>query len=64
MTTSTITPAIAAEVLNCDPQLIRVQAKYRPDLLGFPVTRVGNRTKIPREAFLAFVEGRYARHTG
>lgn len=52
-----ITPKIAAEFLRCDPQLIRVQARQDPDALGFPVTRIGSRVKIPRVAFIRFLEG-------
>lgn len=52
MTTATITPKIAAQVLECDPQLIRDAAVSRPDLLNFPVIRLGTRTKIPRIPFL------------
>lgn len=53
----TLTPAQVASVLNCDPQVIRISAKNRPDLLGFPVICVGNRVKIPRIPFLRFVKG-------
>ena len=35
-----ITPAQAAGPLNCDPQYIRVAARQRPELLGFPVTLI------------------------
>lgn len=52
-----ITPAIAAKVLNCDPHFIRVAASQRPEVLGFPVSRIGCRTKIPRLAFIAWCEG-------
>lgn len=57
MDSPTITPAIAAAAINCDPQLIRHRAKHNPQLLGFPVTLVGNRTKIPRVPFLNFLTG-------
>ena len=53
----TLTPAQVASVLNCDPQVVRISAKNRPDLLGFPVICVGNRVKIPRIPFLRFVKG-------
>lgn len=52
-----LTPLIAASVIGCDPQLIRLQAKQRPELLGFPVCVVGSRVKIPRLPFIRFVEG-------
>ena len=52
-----LTPADVAEVLGCDPHKIRVTAKQRPELLGFPVCVVGTRTKIPRLPFIQFLEG-------
>ena len=48
-------PTDVAEVLRCSPHLIRVAARDDPKLLGFPVVRIGNRTKIPRRAFLDFM---------
>ena len=53
-----LTPAEIAEVVECDPQGIRDQAHRDPSLLGFPVTVVRSRTKIPRVGFLAFMDGR------
>ena len=41
-------PADVAPYLQCDPHYIRLQARANPQLLGFPVSVVGNRTKIPR----------------
>lgn len=52
-----ITPAEAAAVLGCDAQSLRIQARRRPKALGFPVVIVGKRIKIPREAFLAHLDG-------
>lgn len=51
-------PAQVAEVLGCDPQDIRVAARMAPERLGFPVCVVGSRTKIPRRAFIAWMEGK------
>lgn len=48
MDRAVITPAIAAQVLGCDPAYIRVAARDAPEQLGFPVVRIGSRTKIPR----------------
>ena len=48
----TLTPADIADVLSCDPQDIRVQAKTAPEKLGFNVVIIGSRVKIPRLAFL------------
>lgn len=52
----TLTPAIVAEVIGCDPQLIRVTARQCPEELGFPIIRIKSRTKIPKAAFIAFME--------
>ena len=49
-----LTPAEIAPVLGVNPQSIRVAD---PVDLGFPVTKIGTRTLIPRLPFLAFVEG-------
>lgn len=48
-------PADVADVLGCDPHSIRVQAHEYPDSLGFNVILLGNRTLIPRKAFLKFL---------
>lgn len=50
-----LTPVDVAEVLECDPQAIRLAARDNPGQLGFPVVRVGKRTKIPRIPFLRFL---------
>lgn len=54
-------PFLTAEevgsILGMNPQSIRDAAKYRPDLLGFSVIRVGSRTKIPRKPFIKYIEG-------
>lgn len=52
-----LTPAIVAPILGSDQQTIRLQARLRPDLLGFPVICIGSRVKIPKAAFVAFCEG-------
>ena len=51
-----LTAAEIAPVLECDPHLLRLQAKHEPELLGFPSTTLGNRTKFPRLPFIQFVE--------
>lgn len=51
-----ITPAVAASLLNCNPHSIRIAARTEPQSLGFPVSVMGNRTKIPRRAFIQFLE--------
>lgn len=51
-----ITPAIAAPIIGCDPNGIRFAAHHEPDSLGFPTTVIGTRVKIPRRAFIRFIE--------
>lgn len=51
-----ITPKIAAQFLCCDPYSISLAARDCPERLGFPVSRIGTRTKIPRLAFIHFLE--------
>lgn len=50
-----LTPAEVARVLNCDPQAVRIMARTKPERLGFPVTVVGTRTRIPRVPFLRYL---------
>jgi hypothetical protein len=50
-----ITPDMASKVLHCKPESIRLAARERPDLLGFPVIVMGSETKIPRIPFLRFL---------
>ena len=52
---ATITTAMASKVLHCKPESIRLAARERPDLLGFPVIVMGSETKIPRIPFLRFL---------
>ena len=56
-TKEVLTPADIADVLNADPQDIRLTAKRCPERLGFPVCVIGTRTKIPRRAFIRWMEG-------
>ena len=52
-----ITPGEAGQVLGCDPQRIRLVAREHPERLGFPVILIGSRIKIPRLAFVRYMEG-------
>ena len=52
-----LTPSDIAPLIGSDQQLIRMQARERPELLGFPVICIGSRVKIPREGFLRFMRG-------
>jgi len=54
-TKEVLTAEDVSEVLQCDPISVRVKARQRPDLLGFPVIVMGRRVKIPRRAFLRFM---------
>jgi len=46
-----------ADVLGSDPNTIRRQAHDDPAMLGFPVIVMGCRVKIPRAAFLRYMDG-------
>lgn len=48
-------PADVAPVLRVSPQTIRLQAREFPEALGFPVICLGNKTRIPRKPFLAYI---------
>lgn len=49
-----LTPSQAAPVLKCNPYFISLMARTEENrkALGFPVIRMGTRTKIPRIPFL------------
>lgn len=51
-----ITPAIAGPFVQANPHSIRVAARTEPESLGFPVIIMGNRVKIPKRAFIDFLE--------
>lgn len=44
-----------APILECDPNSIRRQAQTDPTKLGFPVTVLCSRVKVPRKRFLEFL---------
>ena len=50
-----LTPEEIAPVIGAHAQSIRAAAREKPELLGFPVTVVGTRTRIPRKPFLRFL---------
>lgn len=52
-----LTPNDVAGVLGCAPQCIRQEARKNPKALGFPVTVIGTRTRIPRIPFIQYVTG-------
>lgn len=58
-TKEVLTPAGIAPVLGADPQNIRLHAKRNPERLGFHVSVIGTRVKVPRLAFIRWMEGNY-----
>ena len=52
-----LTPSIVGRVIGCDPYYISLQARQTPNLLGFPVHVHGNRTLVPKRAFIRWMEG-------
>lgn len=52
-----LTAKEVGSALGFDAQALREQAKTDPTKLGFPVTVVGTRVKIPRLPLIAFLEG-------
>ena len=53
-----LTPRDVAQVLGCDPNVIRYQASQDISQLGFPAAKIGTRVKIPRKAFIDWFEGK------
>lgn len=49
-------PADIAPILRCNPYSINLAARDYPERLGFPVMCIGTRVKIPRLAFIKFME--------
>ena len=57
MTEEMLSPAIVAQVIGCSQYYISLQARTDPSKLGSPVCVMGKRTRIPRRAFIRFMEG-------
>ena len=55
-----ITVAEASAYFGCNPQKLREQAHRDREKLGFPVSIIGNRVKIPKDAFVKFCKGESA----
>ena len=53
-----LTPEQVARIIHGDAHAIRLQARRKPELLGFPATVIGTRTKIPKQAFIAYWFGK------
>ena len=49
------TPADVAGVIGCDPNKIRIAARLEPELLGFSVSVMGSRVRIPKIPFLRYM---------
>ena len=52
-----LTPYDISEVLGSDPATIRLTAREFPERIGYPFTFTGNRMKVPRVAFIRWMEG-------
>lgn len=50
-----LTPGEISETFGSNPQTIRVQAQQNPQSLGFPVSVIGSRVRIPRIPYLKFL---------
>lgn len=49
---------VIASILKCDECALHMAATEEPEKLGFPCTVIGKRVRFPREAFIAFCEGK------
>lgn len=56
MQTDFFTSDEIAAYIGCSPHGIRVQAQDNPDKLGFPVTVIGSRVRIPKMGFLFWLD--------
>lgn len=52
-----LTPVEVGPIIGCRPHNINLQVANDPSKLGFPVIKVGCNVKIPREAFLKWLDG-------
>ena len=51
-----LVPTDISDILDCTPHSINVQAQLDATKLGFPVCVMGTRVRIPRLAFLHWLE--------
>lgn len=51
-----LVPTDISDILDCTPYSINVQAQSDATKLGFPVCVMGTRVRIPRLAFLHWLE--------
>lgn len=52
-----LTAQDVAPVLNCDPQTLRLAARQQKELIGFNCSVIGQSLRIPRLAFIRWMEG-------
>ena len=52
-----LSPDDISGVLHCHPYSINLAAQSDPGKLGFPVVVMGSRIRIPKAAFIRFMEG-------
>lgn len=52
-----VTADDVSEVLHCDPQTLRLAVKETKELVGFRCSLIGKTLRIPRLAFIRWVEG-------
>lgn len=53
-----LTPQQVADVLDISKKRFIKAAKENPQALGFPVIQIGERIKIPKAAFINFMNGK------
>ena len=52
-----LTAQDVAPVLNCDPQTLRLAVRKQKELIGFNCSMIGQTLRIPRMAFVRWMEG-------
>jgi len=52
-----LTAQDVAPVLQCDPQTLRLAVRQQKELVGFNCSMIGQTLRIPRVAFIRWVEG-------
>ena len=52
-----LTAQDVAPVLNCDPQTLRLAVRKQKELIGFNWSMIGQTLRIPRMAFVRWMEG-------
>lgn len=52
-----LVPTDVAGYLGCEAYSINIAARTAPELLGFPISMMGSRVRIPKEGFLRWARG-------